>query len=156
MSDQPESPNIPISKGKELTDEQKRLNALFDEMKKGQLDFIDQAGKRIIELSTGLLGVLFAVTAFGKDFPPPYLKDNPTAQSLALGVLALLILALLCGVLTVQPRSYDFYEANLTAMRQELNKIVAYKSRWMKLSNWLFFAGTALLALLIGSLILSA
>ena len=44
-----------------------RLIALFDKLEEQQLDFLDQAGKRVIELSTGMLGLLFAVTAFGKE-----------------------------------------------------------------------------------------
>lgn len=150
MSAQP-----PILEGKPLSDEQKRLNALFDEMKKNQLTFIDEAGKRIIELSTGLLGVLFAVTAFGKDFPPPYLRANPLIQALVVATLAAFVLAVLAGVFTVQPRSYDFYESNLSAMRRELEKIVAHKSRWMKIANWTFFAGTVLLAALVAALVLT-
>ncbi len=147
---------IPIYDGEELGPEDIRLNALFDEMKKNQLTFLDEAGKRIIELSTGLLGVLFAVTAFGKDFPPLYLKANPNTQWLAIAVLAVFVLALLFGVLTVQPRNYAFYESNLSEMRKELNKIVAYKSFCMQVATWAFFGGTLLLAFLIGSLVLAA
>ncbi len=148
--------DIPMQQGQPLTDAEKRLNALFDEMDKKQLDFLDQAGKRIIELSTGLLGVLFAVTAFGDKFPPPYLAGNPAGRGLAAGVLALLVGALLCAVLTVQPRRYKFYEHNLTEMRREWEKLFTHKAAWLTRANWLFFAGTALLALLIGSLLLSA
>ena len=145
----------PILPGKPLSDEHKRLLALFDEMKKNQLTFLDEAGKRIIELSTGMLGLLLAVTAFGKDFPPEYLKNNLDMQALVAVTLLAFVLALLAGVLTVQPRAYDSYEDNLTRMRQELQKIVAYKSRWMKAANWLFFSGAVLLALLIAVLILT-
>ena len=153
MSTNLDYPDIPMQQGQPLSDSEKRLNALFDEMDKNQGDFLDQAGKRVIELCTGLLGILFAVTAFGKDFPPPYLKDNKFTQILVVGVLALLVGALLCAVLTVQPRKYKFYEHNLTEMRNEWVKLFTYKSTWMKWANWLFFAGTVLLALLIGVLI---
>lgn len=149
MSSQP-----PILDGKPLSEEQIRLNALFDEMKKNQLTFLDEAGKRVVELSTGLLGVFFVVSAFGKDFPPPYLKANPNSQWLAIAVLAIFILALLFGVLTVQPRNYGYYEYNLTQMRKELDKIVGYKSFCMQVATWAFFGGTLLLAVLIGTLIL--
>jgi cobalamin biosynthesis protein CobD/CbiB len=151
MSDQP-----PIIKGKPLSDEHKRLIALFDEMRKGQLTFLDEAGKRIIELSTGMLGILLAVAAFGKDFPPPYLKANPFVQILVVCTLAAFVLAVLAGVLTVQPREYDDYEHNLTEMRKQLKQIVTRKARWMKVANWLFFTGTVLLAVLIGILILGS
>ncbi len=146
---------IPTYYGKELSEEQIRLKTLFDEMKKGELAFLDEAGKPIIELSTGLLGVLFAVTAFGKDFPPPYLKANPNNQWLAIVILAVFIVALLFGVLTVQPRNYGYYEYNLTKMRMELERIVRYKSFCMKFAAWSFFSGAFLLAILIGMLVLS-
>ena len=125
-------------------------------MKKEQLTFLNEAGKRIIELSTGLFGLLFAVSAFGSNFPPPYLKDHPYTQGLAIAVLVAFIFALLFGVLTVQPRNYDYYEYNLTRMKKELDKIVAYKSICMKIATWAFFAGTLLLAVLIGALVLGA
>jgi hypothetical protein len=152
----PPDDNVPVYPGKPLTEEHKRLNALFDEMKKGQLTFLDEAGKRIIELSSALLGVLFAVTALGNDFPPLYLQGKPFTQGLAIYVLAAFIMALLAGVITVQPRSYDYYESNLSEMRKQLNLIVAHKSRWMKIATWSFFAGTLLLAILIASLVISA
>ena len=155
MSAQP-TENVPVYQGKSLSDEQKRLMALFDEMKKGQLSFLDEAGKRIIELSTGLLGVIFAITAFGKDFPPLYLQGRPFTQGLVIAVLAAFIIALLLGVVTVQPRNYAYYESNMSEMRKQLDKIVTHKSRWMKIATWSFFAGTLLLAVLIGSLVLSA
>jgi len=150
MSTQP-----PILEGKPPSEEQKRLNALFDEMKKNQLTFLDEAGKRIIELSTGLLGVLFAVTAFGKDFPPSYLKGNLLMQTLVVATLVIFVTAVLTGALTVQPRNYDFYEHNLSAMRTELEKIVAYKSRWMKIATWFFFFGIVMLAILISILVVT-
>lgn len=156
MSTQPDHSEVPLQAGKPLSDAEKRLNELFDEMDKKQLDFLDQAGKRVIELSTGLLGVLFAVTAFGDKFPPPYLASSPNVQWLAVGVLALLVGALLCAVLTVQPRKYKFYEHNLTEMRAEWVKLFTHKSAWLTRANWLFFAGTGLLAILIAVLILSA
>jgi hypothetical protein len=148
------NPEPPILQGKPLTDEQKRLNELFDEMKKNQLTFLDEAGKRIIELSTGLLGVLFAVTAFGKDFPPAYLKANLLMQILMVATLLAFVLAVLAGVRTVQPRNYDFYESNLSEMHKELKKIIGHKSGWMQAANWLFFTGTVLLASLVALLVL--
>jgi hypothetical protein len=145
--------DVPMQKGQPLSDADKRLIASFIEIDKNQLNFLDKSGKRMIELCTGLFGILFAVTAFGKDFPPPYLKDNTLTQILVVGVLVLLVSALLCAVLTVQPRKYKFYEHNLTEMRNEWVKVFNYKVTWFRISNWLFFVGTMLLAFLIGVLI---
>ena len=52
-----------------------------------------------------MIGVLFAVIAFGKDFPPPYLAE-PANRFLAAGTLGFFFLALLAGVLCVQPEAY--------------------------------------------------
>lgn len=154
MSEQIVPPDVSMQPGQPPTDSEKRLKALFDEMDKNQFDFLDQAGKRIIELCTGLLGVLYAVTAFGKDFPPPYLKNCVPVKLLVLGVLALLVAALLCAVLAIQPRKYTHYEYNLSEMQKEWEKLFNHKSTWMQRANLLFFAGTLLLAALIAVLIL--
>jgi CDP-diglyceride synthetase len=148
--------DIPVYDGQALDPEDARLKTLFDEMKKNQLTFLDEAGKRIIELSTGLLGLIFGVIAFGKDFPPPYFKANPTSQGLATGVLIALVLAILFGVLTVQPRSYKYNKHNLTSMKDQYNNIFTYKSRCMIAAAWAFFIGALLLAVLVGVLVRSA
>ena len=134
-------------------EEHKQLTALFDEMKKNQLTFLDEAGKRIIELSTGLLGVLFAVIAFGDKFPPSYIAGKPLTQGLLIIVLSVFVTAILFGVLTVQPRKYDYNDRSLTDMREKLKDLLAYKSLRMKAATWLFFAGTVLLAVLISSVV---
>jgi hypothetical protein len=146
----------PILEGQPLSDEHKRLVALFDELEKKQLEFLDQAGKRVIELSTGLLGVLFAVTAFGDKFPPPYLEDNNAAQGLAVATLALYLGAMFMGVWTVQPRKYKRYLDNLSEMKKVLEQIIAHKSRSLQVAGALFWLGSLTLALLIASIILAA
>jgi hypothetical protein len=150
------SEGAPILEGRPLSDEQKRLVALFDELEKKQLDFLDQAGKRIIELSTALLGVLFTVTAFGDKFPPPYLKDNHTAQWLAVLTLAFNVGAMLVGMWTVQPRTYRLYRHNLTEMKKVLDQIIEGKARSLRVAGGIFWLGALALALLVGSVIFSA
>ena len=150
------SEGLPILEGVPLTDEQKRLVDLFDEMEKKQVDFLDQASKRIIELSTGLLGVLFAVTAFGDKFPPSYLQGNVPAKVLAIATLSLYLSALLMGVWAVQPRDYKRYRHNLTEMKNVLDEIINFKARWLKVASILFVLGSVTLALLIGAIILAA
>ena len=150
MTNIPPSPDLPdLPSGRPPSQEEKALKVLFDEMRKQKLDLIDSAGKRIIELSTGLLGLCFGVIAFGDKFPPLYLLNNRPAQILSIGALFGLILALLCGVLTVQPQEYDDYPFNLTRMKEQLKSITNRKVFWMKRANWCFFGGAALLAILV-------
>src|SRR5215213_9662084 len=104
-----EASQPPIIDSTPPTEEQKRLVAFFAEAESKQVDFLDEAGKRIIELTTALLGVLFAVLAFGDTFPPPYLKDNPVSKFLSLSALAMYVIAMLMALRTVQPRDYKLY-----------------------------------------------
>lgn len=144
MSGQP----TPIIPGQEPSQSDLALVKLWSELEKGQLDILDQANKRIIEMVTGLLAVFLAVVAFGKDFPQEYLKAG-YAPYLAAGIIALFLLALLSAAIGLQPREYRKYEHNLTEMRSELNKMVGYKKRWYQFAMWLFAAGSVLLGILI-------
>jgi hypothetical protein len=139
--------------GRRPTKEEEELVALFQTLEREQLELLDQANKRITELTTALLGVLFAAVAFGKDFPPPYLQE-PLARWLAVGTLAVYLLAMGCAFLGLRPRDYKLYRHNLTGMRDELDKITKYKSRWFQYASAAFVSGSVLLALLIGSIIL--
>ncbi len=146
----------PILQGPPPSDEQKRLLDLFNELEKGQLDLLDQAGKRIVELCTGLMGVLFAVTAFGDKFPPPYLKDDDTAQWLVVLALALYLGAMFAGLWTVQPRRYERHRHNLSEMKKVLEQIIRSKSRALRAAGVLFWLASLMLALLIASVVLGA
>lgn len=151
-----EASQPPIIDSTPPTEEQKRLVAFFAEAESKQVDFLDEAGKRIIELTTALLGVLFAVLAFGDKFPPPYLKDNPVGKFLSLSALAMYVIAMLMALRTVQPRDYKLYRHNLAQMRKELDRLVANKQRSLWWAGVLFWLGSAILALLIGSIIINA
>ena len=151
MNNQP-----PIIEAQPVSDEDKRLLAVFAEIESKQLDFLDQAGKSVIERIAALLAVLFAVTAFGDTFPPPYLQGNDVAKLLVIATMICYMAAMFMGMQAIQPRTYSLYRQNLTGMRQELDKIVDYKSRAVRLAGSLFWLGSATLSLLIGSIILAA
>ena len=148
MNNQP-----PIVDGRQPSDEEKSLKSFFNELMIGQVTFLDEANKRIIELVTGLLAVLFAVIAFGKDFPPPYMQDT-FPKVIAIAVMGIFLVSMLLALIGVQPKVYDKYDHNLTEMRVELEKIVKYKSKLFSWASWSFFAGCLLLAGLIIIIIL--
>jgi hypothetical protein len=147
---------IPILESVPLDPGDRRLIALFDALEAGQLDFLDKASKRIIDLCTAMLGLLFAVTAFGEKFPPAYLAQNDLGKGLVLAVLAAYLLALLFALLAIQPRTYERPEHDLTRMRQELDRIVSFKRRWFRVATALFFADSLALAALVGTILLRA
>ena len=135
------------------TEEQKRLVALFADMDSKQLDFLDEAGKSIIERIATFLAVLFAVTAFGGNFPPAYLKGNIWDKYLVIAILLCYLVAIGTGMLAIQPRRYASYHYNVTRMKQELERIIPYKRRLVQWAGVLFALGTLVLAFLIVSII---
>ncbi len=67
---------FPTGDSQEPSEEGKRLSKLFDDLESKRLDFLDNAGKSLIERIATFLTVLFGITAFGSNFPPAYLKSN--------------------------------------------------------------------------------
>jgi len=72
---------VQILESEQPSEEQKRLVTLFSDMEGKQPDFLDGEGKSIIERIATFLAILFAVTAFGGNFPPKYLVGNTGPRS---------------------------------------------------------------------------
>jgi hypothetical protein len=160
MNEQQQVPSIPVQRSIELTpeeiEENRRLDNIFDEIEKGQLGFLDESGKSIIEHIATLLAVLFAVSAFGHDFPPPYLKGNLPAKSMVIVTMVLYLAALGTGLWAIQPRSYKRYKHNVTRTRAELAKMMKRKMLWIRVAGSLFALGSIALAVLIFFIIRAA
>ncbi len=137
----------------EPDEESQRLNTLFTDMENRQLDFLDEAGKSIIERIATFLAILFAVTAFSGNFPPAYLKGNILDKYLVFSILGSYIVAMGMAIWAIQPRSYKRYLYNVTRMQKELDLIVKRKKYWINAAGILFALGTLALVWLIGSII---
>lgn len=148
-----ERPPIPILKGEQPTDEQKRLATLFEDMKSKQLDFLDESGKSLVERIATFLAILFAVTAFSSTFPPPYLKGNVPAKVLVIVTLISYLIAIAMGTWAIWPRRYKLYKYNLSRTETELNKIISHKVLWMRWAGTMLVFGSIALAALIISII---
>src|SRR5947207_10735813 len=94
---------IPIIDSEQPTDEQKQLIFLFNDMEKRRLDFLDEAGKSVIERTATFLAILFAVTAFGSNFPPKYLTVDHWEKYLLIAILFCYLLAMGMGMWAIQP-----------------------------------------------------
>src|SRR3989442_6831189 len=112
---------IPMLQAEPPSDEHKRLVSLFSDMESKQLEFLDEAGKSIIERIATLLAVLFAVTAFGGNFPPKYLVGNGLAKFLVIAILVCYLTAIGMGIWAILPRSYGRYRYNRTPLHQALH-----------------------------------
>ncbi len=128
-------------------DEDRELREWFDDQSRRNLDRLEEGAKTIIQLVTGLYGVLFAVLA---------LSDQPAyLQSLAVQILgtismAAFFVALVSAVLVVSPRRIVYQPDNLSAMQRLYQHMLARKSLLLRVALWLFLAGAASLAGVIG------
>src|SRR5437588_329463 len=148
-----EQQQIPIQDSQAPSEESKQLVTLFNDMESKQLDFLDESGKSIIERIATFLAVLFGVTAFGSNFPPAYLKGNPTAKVLVIVTLILYLAAMGASILAIQPRYYRHYTYNVSRLGKELEKITKHKMLWLRVASILFGLGSLALAALIISII---
>jgi hypothetical protein len=146
---------IPTVEAEAPRAEDLRLRALADKLEVDQLAFLDEAGKRVVELSSLMLGLLFGVLALGSTFPPPFLATQPRNQGLALAALALYLLALGAGIFAVQPRSYKLYRANLTRLQGEIDRMANHKRFWFTAGTWLLAGASLCLGALVAAIILS-
>jgi hypothetical protein len=135
-------------------EEKKRIKAIFADMESKQLDFLDEAGKSMIERIATFLTVLFAVTAFGGNFSPTYLKTNPWEKYLIIVILFCYILAMGMAILAIQPRSHPRYRYQVQKMAEELQRMITRKKRLVQWAGILFALGTVALAGLIVAIIL--
>ena len=147
---------IPLAEDVGQDDGDRRLLDLLDKLEADQMNFLDEAGKRVVELSTVMLGLLFAILALGDQFPPAWLVQQPLNQYLAVAALVLYLLALGAGVIAVQPRQYKGYRANLTRMRQEVERMIGHKRRWFVAGTWLLALASLCLAVLAALIILNS
>jgi hypothetical protein len=144
-----------IIKANSLSSQQKMLVELFADLDSKQLDVLDNAGKSIIERIATFLTVLFAVTAFGSNFPPPYLRSNAYNKYFVIAILACYLSAMGAGMWALQPRQYKSYKNNLTEMNKEYERMVAHKKRWVEGAGILFALGSVALVALIIAIIWS-
>jgi len=155
MSDQ----QFPVEEAELLTqdqvEERQRLKAIFDEIEKQQLTFLDDAGKSVIERIATFLAILFGVTAFGSTFPPSYIKHSVWNRDLIIAVLACYLVAMLLGMLAIYPRTYSWHRYQTSTMATTFRKMQTYKKRLVRLAGLLFALGTLVLAILIISLVWS-
>lgn len=147
------SEQIPIYDGEPQTQEQReahqRLRTLFADLEAKQLDFLDEAGKSVIERVATLLAILFAVTAFSGTFPPPYLKGHPLEKALMIVVFVCYLLAMGMAVYAIQPRTYSWRRYSPQEMASVLQQMLTRKRRWVRLAGLLFTVGTVMLAVLV-------
>jgi len=144
---------LPPITGEELSEEDKHIINLFSDMRSKQLDFLDEAGKSVLERIATFLAVLFGVTAFGNTFPPLYLKGNLPAKFLIGATLVFYLLSLFAATRVVHPFSYSYNTMRIDMMKDALARMTTRKIRWLNRANILFTLGSITLGVLIVTII---
>lgn len=125
---------------RELRPEDERLIAFFDELRKGSLGFQDEAAKRLVELITLLYGLFFAVFSFTE--APAYLRTYTDVKWLAAATLVAYFASLLCAIRVILPREYTFSSRSLSQMHENLEEMLAFKGKYLRLAYAAFGLGT--------------
>src|SRR5947209_7588172 len=118
MNQQMQNQDIPPSDA--LLEEDAHLVVTFKEMEKQQFAFLDESGKSLIERTSAFLAIIFALTAFGNQFPPAYLHDNTLLKWLTIVTVVFALVSIILAGVAIQPRKYRFYRHNMTALDGEL------------------------------------
>jgi hypothetical protein len=150
---QQKQPPVELQDGQEPSPENNLVVEIFSDARKNQLNFLDDSGKSMIERIATFLAVLFGITALSSNFPPAYLKGNPSAKVMVIVTLILYLLAMATAMLVILPRNYNIPVYNVTRMNEELKRITAHKMRYLRVAGVLFALGSVALAVLIVSII---
>ncbi len=134
------------------TEETRALREWFAEQEKKNVDRLEEGAKNIIQLVTGLYGVLFAVLALSDQ--PAYLK-LPQVQVLGITSLGAFFVALIAAVIAVHPWRTGYQEDNITEMQGEYRRLLRRKAWSVRVALWLFLLGMALLAWFVALVLLS-
>lgn len=137
-------------------DSERKLVAIFQEFELKQIGLLEENGKRVIELASVLLGLIFGIAAFGDKFPPGYISDEAVSKVILIGTIVCYLIAMVMGAWTIYPRKYSHFTNNLTEMRSELNKIIHNKVGSLKLAGLFFVLATSGLVTLVILIVLEA
>ena len=148
MQNEPVPTITPPPLTQDQIEERQRLAAIFDDIEKQQLTFLDEAGKSVIERIATFLAILFGVTAFGTAFPA-YIRTSAWTRGLIIGVLLCYLLAMPTAMLAIFPRTYRWHRYQPETMAATLAQIQTHKKRLVRAAGLLFALGTLVLAVLI-------
>jgi hypothetical protein len=131
--------------GPETADD-RELRAWFEEQERGNLERLEVGAQTLIQLITGLYGVLFAVLALSDQ--PAYLQRPLVQWAGTFGVCAFFG-SLLAAMLIVIPRRISYQQDNLTEMRQRHRSLLRRKATLLRLAQLVFLLGSACLVTVI-------
>ncbi|HEU5380629.1 MAG TPA: hypothetical protein VFV38_34835 [Ktedonobacteraceae bacterium] len=132
----------PSAKAQEVAD-------LFLDLERKQLDFLNEAGKSLIERVATFLAVLLGASVLSNNFPPTYLRGDLVARVSIFVALFCYLLAIGAAMWTIQPRFYRRYLYNMSALARVRDQMINQKMLWLRIASVLFLMGSVSLAVLI-------
>lgn len=128
------------------TDAERELREWFERQERGNIERLEAGAQTMIQLVTGLYGVLFAVLALSSQ--PAYLQ-RPVVQWVGTGGMFAFFASLLAAMLVVLPRRTSYQQDNLTEMQQAYQHLLRRKAGLLRIAHLVFLLGTACLVAVI-------
>ncbi|HEY1352315.1 MAG TPA: hypothetical protein VGF67_22085 [Ktedonobacteraceae bacterium] len=132
-----------------LSSEAQEVADLFRDLERKQLDFLNEAGKSLIERTATFLAILLGASVLSNNFPPTYLKGDLLARASIVVTLLCYLSAIGAAMWTIQPRFYRRYLYNMSALARVRDRIIKQKMLWLRIASVLFLLGSIALAVLI-------
>lgn len=124
------------------TPEDRELREWFESQQRGNIERLEAGAQTIMQLVTGLYGVLFAVLALSDQ--PAYLQNPIVQWAGTVGVCAFFG-SLLAAMLVVLPRRIGYQQDNLTEMQRMYGRLQGRKATLLQTAQIVFLLGTACL-----------
>lgn len=118
--------------------EDRELREWFETQRRGNIERLIAGGQTLIQLITGVYGVLFGVLALNDQ--PAYLKQ-PTVQWFGSIGVCLFFVALITATTVVVPRRNPYQANNLTELPQVYRDIVKRKATMLMVAQVCFVLG---------------
>jgi hypothetical protein len=142
-------PEYEVERIRPPSPEEERLADWFAEQRLRSPDHLEAAARQMIGLVTGLLGLLLGVVAVAEKPLPSYVTW-PLVRWLTVAGIALLLLALIAGLVVLWPRRMAVSSHSIADQRQAFQAILRHKALALSASLILFCLGlSALVAVLV-------
>jgi hypothetical protein len=132
----------PSARAQELTE-------FFRDIERQQIDFLNEAGKSLIERIATFLVILLGASVLSNNSPPIYLEHDLLARWSILVALICYLCAMGVAMWTIQPRWYRRPLYNMGALERVRDQMTRQKMRGLRLASTLFLLGSLFLAVLI-------
>lgn len=128
------------------TPDDRELREWFESQERGNIERLEAGAQTLIQLITGLYGVLFAVLALSDR--PAYLQNPIVLWAGTVGVCAFFG-SLLAAMLVALPRRVSYQKDNLTEMQRVYGRLQGRKAALLRTAQIVFLIGTACLVAVI-------